>query len=108
MRTPKAAPTPAVRRALLLLGADLTAARLRRRLPAALVAERAGISRQTVAKIERGDAGVAIGAVAAVLLALGMLERLQQLAAPELDGVGMAMAAEQLPKRVRLPKRIAS
>ena len=43
------------------LGENFHLARLRRDLSSEQVAERAGISRNTLIKIERGDEGVAIG-----------------------------------------------
>lgn len=47
---------------------------------------------------------VSIGVYAAALHALGLLERLAEVAAAGRDEVGLALAAEQLPKRVRLPR----
>ncbi len=67
-----AAPLPAITRALAELGGNLKLARQRRRLTAELVAERAGMSRPTLRAIERGDAGVTLGAVASVLHTLGL------------------------------------
>ena len=46
-----------------MLGATIRAARLQRRWTAADLAERVGVSRPTIAKIERGDPSVAIGTV---------------------------------------------
>ena len=91
-----------VKRALRELGDDIRKARLRRRLPMAVVAERASISRATLAKIEQGDGGVALGNYAMVLNALGLLEHLQELAAAPNDQVGLALEEENLPRRVRL------
>jgi hypothetical protein len=59
-------PTMAVVRALRRLGGDLRTARLKRRLPMRVVAERAGISRATLQRVERGDAGVGAGVYASV------------------------------------------
>ena len=61
-----------VRRALRNVGLDIRTARLRRRLPAAIVAERADITRATLGRVERGDAGVSVGIYATVLWSLGM------------------------------------
>lgn len=66
------APLPSVQRLLAEVGENIRLARLRRRLPAGLVAERAGMSRPTLRAIERGDAGVTFGAVANVLHCLGL------------------------------------
>lgn len=95
-----ATPVP-VRRALAKLGSDLREARLRRRIPMALLAERASISRTTLANIEKGDGGVALGNYARALFALGLLDRLAELADARHDETGIAIASEQLPKRIR-------
>ena len=92
----------ATRRALLTLGADISAARRRRRLPLEVIAERAQTSRQTVARVERGDPRVSMGIWATVLYTLGMLQPLATLASPAQDERGIAIALEQLPQRVRL------
>ena len=92
----------AVRRALVTLGADISAARRRRRLPLEVVAERALTTRQTVSRIEHGDPRVAMATWATVLFALGMLERLADLAEPAKDSLGQALELEQLPQRVHL------
>ena len=62
----------AVIRSIRKLGRDIKSARLRRRLPMSLVAERAGISVRTLSNLEKGETGVSIGHVAAVIAALGM------------------------------------
>lgn len=95
-------PSLAVRRALNKLGADIHDARRRRRLPAEIVAERAFTSRPTLRRIEKGDHGVSIGAYAAVLQALGLLDGMSKLADPAQDVVGLVTATEDLPQRVRL------
>src|SRR5262245_11923207 len=100
-------PVP-VSRALRKLGADLSAARRRRRLTMALVAERAFISRTTLARVERGDPGVSLGIYATVLFVLGLAERVGDLADPSGDSVARALEEEQLPKRVRLPRQRAT
>jgi transcriptional regulator with XRE-family HTH domain len=102
-------PSLAVRRALSKLGEDIHNARRRRGLPAEIVAERAFTSRPTLRRIEKGDHGVSMGAYAAVLQALGLLEGIGNLAAPAQDAVGMATAVEDLPQRVRLrrPKSVS-
>ena len=71
----------------------------------ALVAERAMISRTTLARVERGDAGVSMGIYATVLFVLGMGARIGDLADPRTDEVGLALETERLPRRVRLPRK---
>ncbi len=104
MPTPTAPVPSEVKRALERLGADVSEARRRRRLPMDVVADRALTTRQTVGRIERGDPRVAIGTWASVLFALGLANRLGELAAPAGDREGLALEAERLPKRVRLPR----
>ena len=93
-----------VYRALAKLGEDIRDARRRRRVPAALLAERAAISRTTLGKVEKGDAGVALGNYAKVLFALGLLDHLARLADAGRDEVGLSLASEDLPRRIRLPR----
>lgn len=90
-----------VRRALRQLGQDIRDARLRRRIPTAVMAERASISRTTLNKVEKGDAGVSLGHYATVLFVLGMVERLGELADIRSDTVGLALEEERLPQRIR-------
>lgn len=96
-------PIPA-RRALRKLGQDIKDARRRRRIPMALLADRARISRSTLTKVEKGDESVAIGIYAAILFALGLVDGLGALADLGKDAVGQAIDERNLPKRVRLPR----
>jgi DNA-binding XRE family transcriptional regulator len=98
-----AVPIPVVR-ALRKLGHDVRDARRRRRIPVAVLAERASISRTTLNKIEKGDAGVYVGNYATVLFTLGMIERLADLADPIHDAVGRQLEEEHLPKRIRFSR----
>ena len=93
-----------VGRALRKLGHDLSAARRRRRLTMALVADRAFVSRNTLARVERGEPGVSMGVYATVLFVLGLADRVGDLAESGRDRVGLALEDERLPKRVRLPR----
>lgn len=90
-----------VLRALAKLGSDLKNARKRRRITTKLAAERAGISRTTLTKIEKGEGGVALGAYARVLFILGLLSPFADLADITHDRLGQMLETEQLPKRVR-------
>ena len=67
-----------VTRALRKLGHDIRDARRRRRIPVAILAQRASISRTTLHKVEKGDAGVSLGTYATVLFSLGMIDRLSE------------------------------
>jgi len=94
-----------VRRTLRKLGADIRDARRRRRLPMAVVAERAFTSRSTLQRIEAGDATVGIGIYASVLQALGLLDGLGEIVDIGRDIVGQALASADLPQRVRLRRK---
>ena len=99
----KPIPIPASR-ALRKLGEDLKDARKRRRITTKLAAERAGISRTTLTKIERGDGGVSMGAYAKVLFILGLISHLADMADVRFDKLGQTLEAEHLPQRVRHKK----
>jgi len=94
---------PKHRRVMDRLGENLKLARLRRRLSAELVAQRAGISRATLHKIEKGEPTVAMGSYFMVLNVLGLEEEVEQLAADDefgrrLQDLGMK-TARRAPKR---------
>jgi len=97
-------PLPVIR-ALRKLGADIRDARRRRRIPVSILAERASISRTTLSRIEKGDPGVSLGNYATVLFALGMVDRLADVADPRHDAVGRELEEEHLPQRIRLSRR---
>ena len=63
-------PSAAVRKALGKLGSDLRDARRRRRLPMAVLADRAFTSRATLQRVEAGDPAVSMGIYAAVMHSL--------------------------------------
>ena len=94
-----------VQRAIRKLGQDIRDARARRRLPAALVAERAGITRVTLHKLEKGELGVSVGILGSVLLALDLLNGLQNLADAQNDPLGRMLEEERLPQRVRQERK---
>jgi transcriptional regulator with XRE-family HTH domain len=93
-----------VLRALRKLGQDVRDARRRRRIPVAVMAERASISRTTLNKVEKGDPGVSLGIYATVLFVLGLAERLGDVADPGTDELGLALEEERLPRRIRRPR----
>lgn len=65
---------PNTEKILATMGEQIKLARLRRELTVTLVAERAGVSRSTVWKVEKGDPSVAMGIYAAVLHALNNMD----------------------------------
>lgn len=76
---------PAVRALLRELGANLSIARKRRRESLKVWAGRIGVSEPTLARMERGDPGVAIGTYATALWMIGRAQAIPELAAPQLD-----------------------
>ncbi|OIO11943.1 MAG: transcriptional regulator [Elusimicrobia bacterium CG1_02_63_36] len=68
------------------LGTNLRLARLRRRLTAAQVAERAHLSRMTIYSVEKGSAKVAVGAYIQVLFVLGLEQDLAAVARDDVLG----------------------
>lgn len=96
----KTTPIP-VTRALKKVGDDLKNARKRRRITTKLAAERANISRTTLVKIEKGDAGVSMGAYANVLFILGLISHFSDMIDISTDKLGQAFETEQLPQRIR-------
>jgi len=88
-------------RALKRLGADLKAARRRRRIKTQMMAERLGITRVTLARLESGSPTVSMGIYAAAIFALDSdkLKVLAELFAD--DRLGQAVNDQALPKRIR-------
>lgn len=66
---------PQLKEKLKIMGQQIKMARLRRRLPLELVAERAGVSRASVYSVENGSPSVAMGIYASVLMALNGLDK---------------------------------
>lgn len=105
-RSRKASSLPLpVGRILRKLGQDIRDARRRRRIPVALMADRASISRTTLSKVEKGDPGVSLGNYATVLFVLGLAERIGELAEAKSDTVGLELEEENLPQRIRRPQK---
>ena len=101
---PSTLPIP-VARTVRKLGHDIRDARRRRRIPVAIMAQRASISRTPQNKMENGDTGVSLGSWATVLFVLGMVDRLADLADSKHDAIGLELEEEHLPKRIRLSLR---
>ena len=94
-----------VRRAMRKLGQDIRDARLRRRIPTEILAERASISRMTLYNVENGNVTVSMGTYATILFVLGMIDRVGNLADADEDTLGRQLEEERLPKRIRLPRK---
>lgn len=65
------------------------------------LADRAGVDRKTVQRIEGGDSRVSFGNVLRVLNALGVLEGMTRAVDPYETDIGRLRADDQLPQRVR-------
>jgi transcriptional regulator with XRE-family HTH domain len=100
MKTTMNLPIPVIR-ALNKLGQDINDARRRHRITIELMAERAGVSRATIGKIEKGDHTTSLGGYASVLFVLGMIDRLYDLVDAAHDFIGRRLEDEKLPKRIR-------
>lgn len=85
------------------MGEHIKLARLRRRLTAEQVAERAGISRSTLWQVEKGVASVSLGTYAQVLFVLGMEKDLQLIAKD--DVLGRKLQDAELPTGKRTLKK---
>jgi transcriptional regulator with XRE-family HTH domain len=99
---------PQEQRLLSELGARLRLARKRRRLSALVVAQRAGISRTTLYKVETGDAGATLGSYVRVLAVLGLERDLDQLAADDVLGRKLQDLALEPASRRRPTRRTTS
>ncbi len=95
-----------VQRVLGKLGGDIRDARRRRRIPVRVMAERALISPTTLTRIERGDPGTGIGFYASVLFVLDLADRLGEIVDASRDELGLSLAEQDLPERVRWPRGV--
>lgn len=96
---------PAITRAMRSLAEDLVTWRKLRGLTQAQLADRAGVSRDTVARLEGGTGGVGLETLLRVLRALGLLDLLGEAFDPHNSDVGRMRSDEELPRRVR-PRRL--
>jgi transcriptional regulator with XRE-family HTH domain len=95
---------PKLLKALKKLGSDISIARRKRHLSMDMMCERAGVSKQTYQRMERGDPSVSLGVLAMTLFALGEEHRLQKLLDVATDDVGLLNDISNLPTRIRRPK----
>lgn len=97
---------PGTSRLLEQLGDRLRLARLRRRLTAKQVAERAGMTTMTLRSLERGGAGVTMGAYLAVMQVLGVQQDPNCWPAPTRWGANCRMRACRRARRQPAPSRL--
>ena len=101
-RTESFTVTPiSVAKALRDLGTHLETWRKLQRLPVVTVAERAGISRDTLRSIEQGRGGASVENVMRVMRVLGVMDSVIQAADPYTTDVGKLRVDEILPKRIK-------
>lgn len=96
-------PSPLVKRLLSELGENIKLSRLRRHLSIRVIAERVGVSANTIVSLEKGQTGVSLGVVANVLHALGLAEDIKLLAKD--DTFGRKLQDMDLLPRKRAPKK---
>jgi transcriptional regulator with XRE-family HTH domain len=101
---PKPVPLP-VRRAAGEIAEHVVTWRKLSGLTQAQVADRAGLARGTVQRLEAADTGVSVENLLRVLRALGLLATLPHALDPFESDVGRLRSAERLPARVR-PRRL--
>ena len=94
---------PRLQQLLTQTGENIRLARLRRKLSAARVAERAAISRNTLHAIEQGSATVSMGGYLQVLFVLGLEKTILELAAD--DALGRKLQDAELVVSARAPKQ---
>lgn len=94
---------PSQQRLLQTLGEQIRYARLRRDLSTVQIAERAGISRTTLVKVEKGDESVALGQYFRVLIALGLAKDITLVAKD--DELGRKLQEAKLEVKKRASKK---
>jgi transcriptional regulator with XRE-family HTH domain len=94
-----------VERAIAKLGNDLALARRRRHLSQESLATRIGASLSTVKRMEKGDLRIPLHFIARALHVFGELERLASLIDTAKDDIGLTLADERLPQRVRRKRK---
>ncbi len=98
MKPKRAILLPKAKRSLEILGENLRLARIRRRISAAMMCERAGVSHATLTAIEHGRPSVSMGGYMSVLFCLNMYKDIEKVAVD--DVLGRELQDLHLPKRV--------
>ncbi len=96
-----AASSARIRTAAENLGRSVANTRKIQRLTAQQVADRAGISRGTLHRLESGEATVGLHVMLSVARVLGMLDRLIGAADPMNTPLGQTLSLDRIPQRVR-------
>ena len=95
---------PDVTEKIRLLGERIRIARIRRGWTALDLATKAGINRNTLAALEHGKPGTALGTCFTVLWVLGLESSIVAIADPDADLYGKALEEAQRPSRVGRPR----
>lgn len=96
---------PSSAKILKVVGENLRMARLRRKISAQQIAERANISRSTLWMMEKGSPAVAIGAYCQVLFVLGLENDFLKVAADDI--LGKQLQDMKLTTKSRAPKKLS-
>ena len=96
-------PPRAVADTLSAWGQSIRTARVRRGWRQPDLAAKAGVSESTLHAVERGAAGVGVGAYLSAMWALGLLHLAAPLTDPTADEAGSVLEAQRRKTRVRLP-----
>lgn len=92
---------PKQRRTLQAMGQQIRLARLRRNYTSQEMAERTGLTRGTISKIEAGEESVSMGNYFRVLIALGLDDDILNLAKDDILGRKLQDAKLEIPKRAK-------
>ena len=103
MKSSKTILLPKLTKILEEMGENIKLARLRRKLTAEQVAERAGISRSTLWQVEKGLPSVSMGTYAQVLFVLGLEKDLLLLSKDDI--LGRKLQDAELTVAKRAPKK---
>lgn len=103
MKTRKNPILPQAKKTLEMFGENIKLARLRRKLSMEQIAERAGISRSTLVKIEKGDDSVSMGSYFQVLFVMRLDKDFLNVAKD--DVLGRKIQDAGLVTRKRAPRR---
>ena len=95
-----------VESAIISLGKNIRIARIRRGLRLVDLAQKIGISRFSLAAIEKGKPSASIGSYVGALWALGLLKQLESLGSPDLDEEGKALEAIRSPKTASKRRKV--
>lgn len=103
---------PKLTKTMAMLGENIKLARLRRKLTAEQVAERAGISRRTLVSVEKGLPSVAMGIYVQVLFVLGLSDDITKVASDDklgrkLQDIELITSKKISKTGVRLPPGMA-